>query len=61
MDTTLDLIEEIRAGIERAEEYDRTLDEQLIEAVRDHICPRCHYDTDDDGYCSTCGATCGRA
>lgn len=60
MDTVLDLDE-----LERPEEDEesRGLDEDLMEAatvLRDRMCPRCHYDTDEDGYCAMCGATLGR-
>lgn len=60
MDTVLDLDELERP--EREDDGDRELDADLMEVVlRYGLCPRCHYDTDEDGYCAICGATLGRA
>jgi hypothetical protein len=37
-----------------------SLDEDLVAMLREGLCPVCHYDLDDDGYCEVCGATLGR-
>jgi hypothetical protein len=52
MDTVLDI-----AVPDRDERHDHDLPEDLIERVREHMCLRCHYETDEDGYCAMCGAT----
>lgn len=66
MDTLADSLrladEEFAAGLARPADQvfgELGLDDALMEAVVEHTCHRCHYDVDEDGYCSMCGATFG--